>query len=355
MSSPQTTHPSPNRFSFLVGAEKKEYLMNRSIVTGLSPFFATLVGGPFREIQDKFATFPEIKEFVFQSFYDFAYTGNYELVPETDSGDENNTESDLVIENPFFEPGRVDSESSGSEDSFDAELRYDRGQFGSLRHAWHRDWSRHDQEDCPLHARIACIVVFRLGHPPHQVYDLTNDQKHDFWLGTTSRLDLFNPDLRFPPQGPSPDTHVEYRDMMRHAEIYVFAEQYNIQLLREISLHKLHLLLLHWSPSADPLLRMNELFVSIYTNTARKRDPARWMVAWFAAWLQAYITCKYDPLEWDLEPAVRRCPELGANMVTCLINPKLQENGKDYAFPDCWDPYAMRTPYHVAASETSPD
>lgn len=71
-------------FRFIVGPDKREFHVHSALVSHQSPVLDKLVNGDFREAEDKEAVLDKVDEQTFVRFCQFAYTGNYsEPKPQT--------------------------------------------------------------------------------------------------------------------------------------------------------------------------------------------------------------------------------------------------------------------------------
>ncbi|KAI1503790.1 hypothetical protein F5X99DRAFT_374446 [Biscogniauxia marginata] len=80
-------------FRFLVGPNKKEFMMHVDLVAHLSKPLATLVNGKMKEAKEGIVEWPEVHEGTFIRFCQFAYTGKYvaavpQRVPESKREDD---------------------------------------------------------------------------------------------------------------------------------------------------------------------------------------------------------------------------------------------------------------------------
>ncbi|PNP61173.1 hypothetical protein FNYG_14090 [Fusarium nygamai] len=78
-------------FRFLIGPLQTEYTIHSALVAHHSPALAAMVNGKFRESQEGSVKWDDVDEIVFNSFWQFVYTGDYdtpEPLPTTqkDSG-----------------------------------------------------------------------------------------------------------------------------------------------------------------------------------------------------------------------------------------------------------------------------
>ncbi|KAH7207871.1 uncharacterized protein BKA55DRAFT_529836 [Fusarium redolens] len=65
-------------FKFLVGADKTEYTIHSALVAHQSTVLSALVNGSFRESSECSVTWDDVDEVVFNSFWQFVYTGDYD-------------------------------------------------------------------------------------------------------------------------------------------------------------------------------------------------------------------------------------------------------------------------------------
>ncbi|KAL5611111.1 hypothetical protein FOBRF1_007228 [Fusarium oxysporum] len=65
-------------FRFLIGANQTEYTIHSALVAQQSPVLSALVNGLFRESSERSVKWDDIDEIVFNSFWQFVYTGKYD-------------------------------------------------------------------------------------------------------------------------------------------------------------------------------------------------------------------------------------------------------------------------------------
>ncbi|KAH7169744.1 uncharacterized protein B0J16DRAFT_419312 [Fusarium flagelliforme] len=65
-------------FTFLIGADQTEYTIHSALVAHQSPVLSAMVNGLFRESLEYSVKWDDIEEIVFNSFWQFVYTGDYD-------------------------------------------------------------------------------------------------------------------------------------------------------------------------------------------------------------------------------------------------------------------------------------
>ncbi|CCT76235.1 uncharacterized protein FFUJ_14131 [Fusarium fujikuroi IMI 58289] len=65
-------------FRLLVGPLQTEYTIHSALVAHQSPALAAMVNGKFQESQERCVKWDDVDEIVFNSFWQFVYTGDYD-------------------------------------------------------------------------------------------------------------------------------------------------------------------------------------------------------------------------------------------------------------------------------------
>ncbi|KAI1641133.1 hypothetical protein F4809DRAFT_658985 [Biscogniauxia mediterranea] len=222
-------------FRFLVGPDKKAFMMHADLVAHLSKPLAVLINGKMKEAREGYAELPEVDERTFVRFCQFAYTGDYK-VPAPTSSELADTPS-TFIPNTWFQPNT---------------------QMG---------------KPCvPSPARSMTSLLW------------------DSFKGRTYTV----PNPQPPPKealqsGTPPVTTLEV--FLSHARVYVLADYYDIERLRILSVKKLHKSLASsLSPKTPDCI--TPLVKYCFENTVDKcdaKDPLRELVT-------GYMACKIDQL-----------------------------------------------------------
>ncbi|RBR15759.1 hypothetical protein FVER53590_25937 [Fusarium verticillioides] len=123
-------------FKFLIGPLQTEYTIHSALVAHQSPALAAMVNGNFRESQEGSVKWDDVDEIVFNSFWQFVYTGNYdtpEPLPTTqkDSGEgdqKSDTADKPIEEEPIPE---AEAEAEAAPELFIADAETDQEKRGS--------------------------------------------------------------------------------------------------------------------------------------------------------------------------------------------------------------------------------
>jgi hypothetical protein len=87
-------------FKFLVGADKTEYTIHSALVAHQSTVLSALVNGSFRESSECSVTWDDVDEVVFNSFWQFVYTGDYDTPEPLPPTEEAPSEEELKADIP---------------------------------------------------------------------------------------------------------------------------------------------------------------------------------------------------------------------------------------------------------------
>ncbi|KAI5925362.1 hypothetical protein F4810DRAFT_660166 [Camillea tinctor] len=220
-------------FRFLVGLNKKEFILHAALVAHLSKPLATLVNGQMKEAREGYAEVPEFDEGTFALFCQFAYTGDYKVpLPLPRSITPNSTPAPI--------PGTKAQPRTAN--------RYAGTPIISL------DSSR----SCVLCENFRETTYTIPGpHPPPEGTLLTGPPK------TMSEV------------------------FLSHARVYVLADYYDIDRLKIRSLVKLHYSLANFELKSETLDYIVVLTEYCFKNTVDKgneKDQLRELVLRYVAW-----------------------------------------------------------------------
>ncbi|EXL64399.1 hypothetical protein FOPG_19336 [Fusarium oxysporum f. sp. conglutinans race 2 54008] len=188
-------------FRFLIGADETEYTIHSALVAHQSPVLSALVNGLFRESAEFSVKWDDIDEIVFNSFWQFAYTGDYDtpesFPPTAATLSEEESKSDNSDEPPA---APILDESA---------------------------------EDAPIEEVLA--ETDEPAADPEAKKKRADALKPSLWLDFLLDWDC--------PSEPS-DVDVTLRDcanpLVHHAKVYTLADRYAVTRLIEISRTKLH-------------------------------------------------------------------------------------------------------------------
>ncbi|KAK2666953.1 SKP1/BTB/POZ domain superfamily [Fusarium oxysporum f. sp. vasinfectum] len=206
-------------FRFLIGADQTEYTIHSALVAHQSPVLSALVNGLFRESAEFSVKWDDIDEIVFNSFWQFAYIGDYDT-PESFPP----TAATLSEEEPKSdnsdEPPAAPILDESAEDAPIEEVLAETDEPAS------------DPEAVPEAPPVDIISPPTTKEKEKKRADAL---KPSLWLDFLLDWDC--------PSEPS-DVDVTLRDcanpLVHHAKVYTLADRYAVTRLMEISRTKLH-------------------------------------------------------------------------------------------------------------------
>ncbi|GBF61547.1 hypothetical protein TMEN_4051 [Trichophyton mentagrophytes] len=218
-------------FTFLIGPEKVPFVVNSEAIAKQSSVLHGLVNGNMLEAQSKTVVWPDVDEDTFVRFCEFCYLDNYS--PPSCGWDGNTVEEAVPVENDT--------------------------QFEKLAHALESHLASRPKQS--LEARS----------------DLTEDQQYLLPERCTQFTEQFEPfsnvtdDQDFTPV------------FLGHARLYVIADKYCIEALKELVLFKLHTTLKGFTLFPKRIGDLVKLIQFVYTedNTrggSKQIDPLRKLV-----------------------------------------------------------------------------
>ncbi|KAK7946763.1 uncharacterized protein PG986_011084, partial [Apiospora aurea] len=256
-------------FRFLVGPEKKEYMMHAELVARLSEPLRALVTGGMDESWRGVVEWPEVDEATFMRFFQFAYTGHFDAEAPEPPPPKSPRLSEAAPEEPFEEA------ELGVETGYDA--------FGNVR-----------------------LVQRRKMRMAKKAWNTLEKSQTNLW---TSFKELYTPleirptDWSLPEQDPTADFT---RVFLAYARLYVLADEKGIQGLADLSLRRLHRTLVHFNLQVKDADSIASLVEYCFENTCDKgaeQDGLRRLVCLFSA-------CKLEIL-WTSEVFRRVFVETG--------------------------------------------
>ncbi|PHH58776.1 hypothetical protein CDD81_4588 [Ophiocordyceps australis] len=256
-------------FKFIVGPSQAEFTIHSSLVAHQSPALEALVNGDFKESSDFCVKWDDIDDIVFSSFWQFAYTGDYdtpELIPPATAAS-NTQDSEANLPNVQLAEGFatwVDSEHTPAAEEFSIEIGGD-------------DW--------PPEPR-SFGKGEKNGRDDFNSIICEHDSKKAFW-------EDFQDAWKYPSEPSEVDMTLKdsASPLVHHAKVYTFADRYAIMSLMKFSCNKLHQTLVHLELHEENCKDVVELvrFVSEEPVPDQLRD----LVA-------HYATCVVEHL-WKLE------------------------------------------------------
>lgn len=211
-------------FRFLIGPFQTEYTIHSALVAHHSPAIAAMVNGKFRESQESSVKWDDVDEIVFNSFWQFVYTGDYDApeplsTTQKDSGQgdqKSDTAGDPMEKEPTAEV-EIEAETEAEAAAAAAAAAADA--------AWEALIEAEVQEAAELSIADAETDQAKKG----------SDQKSILW-------DEFLCFWGTPPE--AVDIDISLKDqanhLVHHAKVFTLADRYGVKRLTEISCGKLY-------------------------------------------------------------------------------------------------------------------
>ncbi|RYP32633.1 hypothetical protein DL767_005138 [Monosporascus sp. MG133] len=185
-------------FTFVVGPEEKEFTIHSGAVLHLSPYFETLINGSMKEAQDRRVLWDDIDEETFVTFSQFAYMGHYDTPEHPTSPPEPE------------EIGEAWPSYISRSEIFDGSC----GRYKRTILEWEQDFRAVLDEKRKADTAVYCIL-------------------ETFVTYTCPQSQRF-----------SENVNISARSFLLHAKLYVLADRYCIETLKDMALGMLHRTLL---------------------------------------------------------------------------------------------------------------
>ncbi|KAI9886656.1 MAG: uracil DNA glycosylase [Watsoniomyces obsoletus] len=274
-------------FRFLVGKEKKAFTIHTALLAHHSDPLNALVNGPMSEAKDGCALLKDVDEDTFVRFAEFAYRGDYT------AGD-----PEILLDSSQIEGGE-DKADDGQPNGQDEEP----AAINTLPSVDEADslWDSFAPVRRSTKHKKKYKTVSKDVRP---VYSPTQDylvpvtapisKKEKLWKELEGQqYSELTPDFR-PRENREPCE--DYTPvLLSHAQLYVFAETYQVNELSWLALHKLQQTLLMFTLYDERVGDVVELLRYTYDHTyepSETHDPLRYLVALYAA-------CKIEKLAGD--------------------------------------------------------
>jgi hypothetical protein len=256
-------------FKVLVGKDGTCFNIPATLAKGISePLYKTM-NGEMKEARDGVAILKEVESDIFTAFCEYAYTRSYripkvaaEFEKPYDSGD---SQREVVINNS--EAADVPDISLAAEPAV--------YEFGQERARYISPWSRKVQRDTLMRGKKAKAsseeeTTTRELTSSELEADATSERDPCHWdafckLEYDSRSEES--------EGQSPQlggmTKVEFKPLLFHCRLYVFAQMYLIASLKQLTLRKLHADLTDFDLDLTSSNQVLEALKFAFTNTER--------------------------------------------------------------------------------------
>jgi hypothetical protein len=231
-------------FVFLVGPTSKRLTVHAALVKELSkPLDRLINNGAMKESNEKVAMLQYVSVETFSYFAEYCYTKNYRASPQ------NSAEGDVLDEDDI---------------NFVKAMRK----------------KNFVKSYCRCHNRGYYTGSYISGG---QLYCESCDLQKKSKDGTTSKLwnefkdkkfgsiDLSHDDLRKHLDNMRPRDEIA-ADIIQHAKLFVFADQYLVQPLKDLCIHKLHRDLLEYDIEVNGVAEIADLLAYTYNNTPPELD-----------------------------------------------------------------------------------
>ncbi|KAF5721158.1 BTB POZ fold [Fusarium globosum] len=216
-------------FRFLIGPLQTEYTIHSALVAHQSPALAAMVNGNFQESRECCVKWDDVDEIVFNSFWQFVYTGDYDT-PEplppaqrtSGLGDHTSDTADKPAEaEAVTEPEEPEPEE---QDPQDPEPGDPEEEFGSGSECSEMSWP------------FICWAPGALG-PASAIGQekKTSVKKSLLWYKFLRSWEI---------QPEAIDTNISLKDqanpLVHHAQVFTLADRYGVKRLAEVSQRKLY-------------------------------------------------------------------------------------------------------------------
>ncbi|CAH0003108.1 unnamed protein product [Clonostachys byssicola] len=221
---PKELVASSGQFRFFVGPDAKEYTIHSDLVALQSPVLNALVGGGLSESITQSVKWDDIDEPSFLSFWEFAYTGDYDVSDVAYSGSGSNDPSSSDDDKEATD-GQDESSSSGDE------------------------YGHEDEAECEQQGVWGIQGLFsskaRNLHRPAMTWS-------EYVLGTEYPQDVKAGDYA--------------GAVLHHARVYILADRYAINRLMNLAIHKLGTVMKNCARPEDKTQGIMALLQLCYTD-----------------------------------------------------------------------------------------
>ncbi|RYP52469.1 hypothetical protein DL769_010672 [Monosporascus sp. CRB-8-3] len=199
-------------FTFVVGPEGKEFTIHSGAVLHLSPYFEALIHGSMKEARDRRVVWDDIDEETFVTFCQFAYAGHYD-----------------TPEYPAFPPELEKNEVAKSSDPISSQMiELAKSSYTFRSHTfdlfcsspkrtileWEQDFRAKLDEKQKVETAVYCILKDFVELPCGRSYRYTIEP------------------------------NISARSFLLHAKLYILADRYCIDTLKDMAIGRLHRTLL---------------------------------------------------------------------------------------------------------------
>ncbi|KAI1267756.1 hypothetical protein F5Y18DRAFT_424888 [Xylariaceae sp. FL1019] len=272
-------------FTILVGPERKKFNIHRELLASMSKKLDTLVNGKMIEARDGLVDWGDLDEQTFLCFFEYAYTGDYNI-PQLRGN------------------GRAHNDISRSQNDDQSQVHNISAGFSGCSSVLSDNKLR---MRCPQCSRN---VVVPVPAPPPKAKDL-------LWLKFIS-LEYPGPLPKANTTPPNGSVSLELsRMILSHARVYVLADYQLINNLKLLSLKKLHQCLKGSELTSEGAETIASLAAYCYDNTADSdpKDQLRELLC-------LYLACKVEQM-WEnasFRKALEASRDLARDVIEQMLN-----------------------------------
>ncbi len=277
---------------FIVGHEKKLLMVHSALIAHHSKPLDVLVNGDMSEAKEGCALLDDVDEHTFVRFSQYAYTGDYAprdpdiLLSSSAIATTTTTLNMLALHQPVFRP----------------------------------PWSLNEEPPEPTFNEFTWSRKQKKNKEPRvfEFVEASQSKRSILWEDFKGKAYPISGPIFQPRKNHEPcEDYIEV--FLGHARLYVFADKYDVERLRVLTLHKLHRTLAEFTLHGERVGDIVELMRYSYSNTADRSGPIddlRSLVIHYAACIAEDLTQSKDfrslleeasPLAGDLfEQMLRR-------------------------------------------------
>ncbi|KAI0158109.1 hypothetical protein GGR57DRAFT_35714 [Xylariaceae sp. FL1272] len=284
-------------FTILVGPEQKKFTMHKELLASMSHKLDILVNGKMDEARKESVDWGDLDERTFVCFFEYAYTGNYNIShPQGNDRSQND-----VSQSQSDNQSQHQDVSEYMEEQPRAPEGWDVGPVERYRGPVGEDLTM----KCPR-----CKRVVPMPAPPRKAKDLL------WWR-------FINLEYPGPPSEGNTDptngsVSFDLNGMiLSHARVYVLADYHRIDKLKLLSLKKLHQCLVDFETTSAGAETIASLAAYCHENTPDKhpKDELRELLC-------LYLACKIEQM-WDnasFREALEVSRDLARDVIEQMLN-----------------------------------
>jgi hypothetical protein len=291
-------------FRFLIGADQTEYTIHSALVAHQSPVLSALVHGSFRESSEHSVKWEDVDEVVFNSFWQFTYTGDYDTPAPLPPTKPALSEEAPKLDNSVEPTAAHSFDESAEEATEEAPIEEESAE--AFEPAVDQD--AYAISESPYHSTFTTPAPKAKKNKGKQSSETLKPQ---LWIDF-----LFNWDYRKEPVNFDVTVRDLANPLVHHAKVYTLADRYAVTRLMKASRIKLHRSLTGLPISEEANHDVVELVCYAFEELVP--DELRDLVV-------HYVACFVENL-WKIE-AFQKLVEKHGNLSKALIGSMLLRMG----------------------------